>query len=150
MSRRHIDSIHSIPSFFITCRGKFRSKPWNDVLREAEHLVAQGAKELNLIAEDTNQYGQDRRDGWNLALLLREISKIDGLRWIRLLYCYPSYFSDDLIDEIAKNPKVSFIGESASVRERRRGCLSLEIVERGIVPSNLFVQVQDVGKKKKN
>lgn len=55
--------------------------------------------------QDTNQWGQDRRDGRNLATLLRELATIPGLRWIRLLYCYPSYFTDELIDEIATNPK---------------------------------------------
>ena len=77
------------------------------MLEEARHLVASGALELNLIAEDTNQYGQDRRDGRNLAKLLQEMARIEGLQWIRLLYCYPSYFSDDLIEEIAVNPKVT-------------------------------------------
>jgi ribosomal protein S12 methylthiotransferase len=75
-------------------------------LEEARHLVAQGALELNLIAEDTNQWGQDRKDGRNLAHLLRALAEIEGLRWIRLLYCYPSYFTDELIDEIASNSKV--------------------------------------------
>ena len=88
-------------------RGKFRSKPWDAVVAEAASLVADGAVELCLVAEDTNQYGLDRpHDGTDLAHLLRELSAIDGLKWIRLLYCYPSYFSDDLIDEIAANPKV--------------------------------------------
>lgn len=68
--------------------------------------------ELNLIAEDTNQYGMDfpktpgtegRR---SLAELLRELGKIEGLKWMRILYAYPSYFSEELIDEIATNPKV--------------------------------------------
>jgi hypothetical protein len=76
-------------------------------LEEAERLVAGGAVELNLIAEDTNQWGQDRRDGRNLATLLRELSVIPGLRFIRLLYCYPSYFTDELIEEIASNEKVA-------------------------------------------
>lgn len=57
-------------------------------------------------AEDTNQYGQDRRDGKGLAQLLHELGKIEGLRWMRILYAYPSYFTDDLVDEIANNPKV--------------------------------------------
>ncbi len=55
---------------------------------------------------DTNQYGMDRKDGKGLAQLLQELGKLEGLCWIRLLYCYPSYFSEDLIDEIASNPKV--------------------------------------------
>lgn len=75
-------------------------------MEEAKYLVSTGVKELNLIAEDTNQYGMDRKDGGNLASLMRELGKIDGLKWMRILYAYPSYFSDDLIDEIANNPKV--------------------------------------------
>lgn len=67
--------------------------------------------ELNLIAEDTNQYGMDfgpSADGKkrSLAELMRELGKLDGLRWMRILYAYPSYFSEELIDEIANNPKV--------------------------------------------
>ncbi|KIZ07386.1 MiaB-like tRNA modifying enzyme YliG [Monoraphidium neglectum] len=99
----HACTFCSIPGF----RGKFRSKPWAPLLEEAERLVAGGAVELNLIAEDTNQWGQDRRDGRNLATLLRELSVIPGLRFIRLLYCYPSYFTDELIEEIASNEKVA-------------------------------------------
>lgn len=60
------------------------------MINEAKVLVASGAKELNLVAEDTNQYYLDRpRDGKNLALLLRELGKIEGLHWIRILYAYP-------------------------------------------------------------
>lgn len=93
------------------CRGKFRSKAWTSILDEAKHLVGSGVKELNLIAEDTNQYGMDRRDGKGLAQLLRELSKLEGLQWIRILYAYPSYFNDELIDEIANNPKVCDNGQ---------------------------------------
>ena len=91
----------------LSCRGKFRSKPWQQLLEEAKYLVESGVKELNLIAEDTNQYGQDRRDGKGLAQLMHELGKLEGLQWMRILYAYPSYFTDDLIDEIASNPKVS-------------------------------------------
>lgn len=93
-----------------SCRGKFRSKPWQQLLEEAKYLVESGVKELNLIAEDTNQYGQDRRDGKGLAQLMHELGKLEGLQWMRILYAYPSYFTDDLIDEIAINPKVSQLG----------------------------------------
>ena len=88
------------------CRGKFRSKPWQQLLDEARFLVQSGVKELNLIAEDTNQYGQDRKDGKGLAQLMHELGKLEGLQWMRILYAYPSYFTEDLIDEIATNPKV--------------------------------------------
>lgn len=70
-------------------------------------------KELNLIAEDTNQYGMDRRDGKGLAQLMRELSKLEGLHWMRILYGYPSYFHDELIEEIATNPKVCEAGRQA-------------------------------------
>eukprot|EP00803_Ostreobium_quekettii_P009871 evm.model.scf_2033.1 EVM.evm.TU.scf_2033.1 scf_2033:18171-23166(-) len=99
----HACSFCAIPKF----RGRFRSKALRDVLSEAKHLVTNGAMELNLIAEDTNQYGMDQQDGGeNLALLLQELAKIEGLHWLRILYAYPSYFSEELIDEIANNPKV--------------------------------------------
>lgn len=68
--------------------------------------MASGVIEINLIAEDTNQYGMDRRDGKGLAHLLRDLSEIPNLKWLRILYAYPSYFDDDLIQEIASNPKV--------------------------------------------
>eukprot|EP00958_Prasinococcus_capsulatus_P008601 scaffold845_cov364-Prasinococcus_capsulatus_cf.AAC.11 len=92
----------AIPSF----RGKFRSKAWSQLLEEAQWLVKDGVKEINLIAEDTNQYGIDRKDGKGLAELLRELNDIEGLEWIRILYAYPSYFSEELIDAIAELPKV--------------------------------------------
>ena len=92
--------------FLCVCRGRFRSKPWQQLLDEAKYLVESGVKELNLIAEDTNQYGQDRKDGKGLAQLMHELGKLEGLQWMRILYAYPSYFTEDLIDEIATNPKV--------------------------------------------
>jgi ribosomal protein S12 methylthiotransferase len=94
-------SFCSIPSF----RGTFRSKPYAPLLEEARALAAAGVKELCLIAEDTNMYGHDRRDGKGLAHLLRDLSAIDGVAWIRLLYCYPSVWPEELVDEIASNPK---------------------------------------------
>jgi ribosomal protein S12 methylthiotransferase len=87
--------------------GTFRSKPWAALLAEARALVEAGALELCLIAEDTNQYGSDLKDGSSLAALLKELTAtLPTLRWIRLLYCYPSYFDEALIAEIAANPKV--------------------------------------------
>lgn len=99
----------SCTTWSLTCRGKFRSKPWQQLLDEAKFLVESGVKELNLIAEDTNQYGQDRRDGKGLAQLMHELGKLEGLQWMRILYAYPSYFTDDLIDEIANNRKVCML-----------------------------------------
>jgi ribosomal protein S12 methylthiotransferase len=95
-------SFCAIPGF----RGKFRSKPWASLLEEIKYMAESGVKEFNLIAEDTNQYGTDRRDDKNLATLLREMGKIEGVEWIRILYAYPSYFTDDLIQAIAEVPQV--------------------------------------------
>ena len=100
----HACTFCAIPGF----RGNFRSKPYDAVVQEATKLVERGVKELNLIAEDTNQFGSDwgAADGRRLADLLHELGQLEGLHWIRLLYCYPSYFSEALVDEIAANPKV--------------------------------------------
>lgn len=92
-------------------RGRFRSKPFDQLVEEAHHLVErQGVRELCLIAEDTNMYGMDRGpETPRLAELLRYFQRElvpRGLVWIRLLYCYPSYFSDDLIAAIAECPAV--------------------------------------------
>jgi ribosomal protein S12 methylthiotransferase len=95
-------SFCAIPGF----RGKFRSKPYAQLVEEAKVLAKQGVKELCLIAEDTNMYGSDRKDGKGLATLLRDLSQIEGVCWIRLLYCYPSIWPEELVAEIARNDKV--------------------------------------------
>ncbi len=87
-------------------RGRHESRPLASVLAEAEALVADGVVELNLIAQDLTAYGRDRRDGSSLAGLLRALARLDGLRWIRLLYTYPRYVSDGLLEVIANEPKV--------------------------------------------
>ena len=94
----------AIPSF----RGKFRSKKFEPIVDEAKALGQLGAKELCLIAEDTNQWGMDLRaqDGRGLAELLETLAEVDGIEWIRILYAYPSYFSDELITAIAEVPQV--------------------------------------------
>ena len=86
-------------------RGKFRSRPTDSILEEAEKLAANGVKELILVAQDTACYGKDIGDT-NLAILLRRFSEIDGIEWIRLQYSYPENITDELIEEIASNPKV--------------------------------------------
>lgn len=85
-------------------RGKFRSRPVDSILAEARELAANGVKELILVAQDTACYGKDT--GHTLAGLLSELSQINGIEWIRLQYCYPENITDDLINEIAGNPKV--------------------------------------------
>ncbi len=87
-------------------RGRHESRSLASVVAEAEALVADGVVELNLIAQDLTAYGRDRRDGSSLQGLLQALARIDGLRWIRLLYTYPRYVSDRLLEAIASEPKV--------------------------------------------
>jgi len=87
-------------------RGSYRSRTIDNILKEAKSLVGQGVKEIILVAQDTTRYGIDIYNKKMLPELIREISKIDGIEWIRVLYCYPEEITDDLIDEIANNHKV--------------------------------------------
>ena len=87
-------------------RGKFRSRPMSDLVEEATELAELGIKELCLIAQDTTRYGEDLYGTYALDSLIAELSQIEGIEWIRLLYCYPDRITDGLIEEIANNPKV--------------------------------------------
>lgn len=87
-------------------RGKFRSVPMEDVLSEARTLAENGVSELVVIAQDTSRYGEDLYGESKLPELLRELCKIDGLRWIRTLYCYPEKITDELLDTIASEEKL--------------------------------------------
>lgn len=87
-------------------RGTLRSRTIPSLIEEAKTLVKSRAVELNLIAQDLTDYGRDLRDGTNLAGLLRELVKVEGLEWIRLLYVYPDELSDELLEVIATEPKI--------------------------------------------
>ncbi len=87
-------------------RGRYRSLPMEDLLAEAEQLAAQGVKELILVAQETTLYGADLYGEKSLHLLLRRLNEIDGLLWIRLLYCYPEEIYPDLIRAIRDCEKV--------------------------------------------
>ena len=87
-------------------RGKYRSRTVEDIKREIDHLTERGVKEINLIAQDTTNYGHDLYGKPSLAKLLKEVVKVDKLKWVRILYCYPKFFTDDLIDVIAKEEKI--------------------------------------------
>ncbi|BEH11722.1 MULTISPECIES: 30S ribosomal protein S12 methylthiotransferase RimO [Geobacter] len=87
-------------------RGAFRSRPLESVLAEARSLVAGGAREINLIAQDITTYGRDLPGSPSLETLIRELAAIDGLAWIRLLYAYPDGITDGLIQTIKNEPKV--------------------------------------------
>lgn len=83
-------------------RGKYRSRSMESVVREVTALAANGAKEINLIAQDTTRYGCDLYGRSRLPELLNELSQIKGIVWLRVLYCYPDGFTPELIDAIAK------------------------------------------------
>ena len=87
-------------------RGRYRSRKVEDVVAEAKALAVQGVKELNLIAQDTTAYGRDIYGKAELPRLLKELAKIEEVRWIRCLYSYPRFFTDELIDVIASEPKL--------------------------------------------
>jgi len=87
-------------------RGSHKSKTIEELVKEAEFLAANNAKELILIAQDTTDYGKDIYGKKMIVQLLRRLSEIDGIEWIRVMYAYPSHFPDELIEEIKTNPKV--------------------------------------------
>lgn len=88
-------------------RGPYRSKPMEQVLKEAKALTANGVKELIVVAQDTTRYGEDLPGGkLLLADLLKELNKIESLKWIRVMYCYPNNFTDELIETFASLDKV--------------------------------------------
>lgn len=98
----HACAFCSIPSF----RGRHRSKPIERLVAEAEQLAQSGAVELNLIAQDTTAYGMDLYKRLALPDLLQALGDVEGIRWLRLLYCYPTMVTGPLIDSLRDNPKV--------------------------------------------
>ena len=87
-------------------RGKFRSRSMENILKEAESLSKKGVKEIILVAQDTTLYGSDIYGEKKLHILLKKLAEIQGIEWIRVLYCYPEEIYEELIDEIAVNKKV--------------------------------------------
>ena len=87
-------------------RGKYRSRNMEDIYEEAVSLVNNGASELIIVAQDVSRYGTDQSGKSELVPLIRKLSTINGLKWVRLLYCYPEMISDELLNEMVKNPKL--------------------------------------------
>jgi len=87
-------------------RGTLRSRTIESLVSEAEKLATQGVKEINLIAQDLTDYGRDLRNGTTLTKLLKELVKVEGIEWIRMLYVYPDELSDELLDLIATEKKI--------------------------------------------
>ena len=99
----HTCSFCAIPSF----RGAQRSRPIASIVEEARHLAGSGVVELNLIAQDTTDYGADLRDGTTAAALLRALETVEGIRWIRVLYAYPNRITPDFVDALASCRRVA-------------------------------------------
>ena len=110
-------------------RGHFRSRPMEDIVKEAKELEALGVKELNLIAQDTTRYGLDLYGDYKLAELVRAITAETSIPWIRLLYCYPDKITDELVAELRDNPRllpymdipVQHIADGVLARMNRHG-----------------------------
>ena len=87
-------------------RGPHRSRPIDSIVKEASDLARAGVREINLIAQDLTAYGRDRRDGTTLYRLLQEMVYVPDIRWIRLLYAYPNFLEEPLLDLIHENEKI--------------------------------------------
>jgi ribosomal protein S12 methylthiotransferase len=87
-------------------RGRLRSRPISSILKEAKEAASRGVKEINLIAQDITAYGKDRRDGSGLVQLLKGLAKVEGVRWIRLLYAHPAHLTEGLVHLIRDEEKV--------------------------------------------
>jgi len=121
-------------------RGRHESRPLDDLLAETRSLVARGVREINLIAQDLTAYGRDLNPPVTLAALLRSLAAVDGLRWIRLLYCYPNLVTDELLDTIgALDRVVNYIdmplqhaddGMLRAMRRERSGAALHRLLER--------------------
>jgi len=121
-------------------RGRFRSRRFESVVREAENLAAAGVREISLVGQDTTFYGEDLglRDG--LATLLERLSQIEDLHWIRFLYCYPNRLTSRLLDTVAAHPRLvkyldvplqhSSRGVLARMKRGSNGAAFLKLVER--------------------
>lgn len=110
-------------------RGGYRSRPFEEIVAECELLAGKGVTELTLIAQDTSRYGNDLYGKTRLSELLRRVASIDGIHWVRVLYCYPDTTDDELLETIANTKKVckyldlplQHIDETILRRMNRRG-----------------------------
>jgi ribosomal protein S12 methylthiotransferase len=87
-------------------RGKFRSRSIESIVAEVQQLASQGVREISLIAQDSTNYGTDLYDSFKLPELMNRVSEVPGIEWVRLHYAYPGFFTDELIETIASNPKI--------------------------------------------
>lgn len=87
-------------------RGDFRSRPMENILEEVRSLAARGIKEVNLVAQDTSRYGLDLYGAYRLPELIHQVCAVEGIHWVRILYCYPDRITGELIAAMASEPKV--------------------------------------------
>ncbi|MNJ47035.1 Ribosomal protein S12 methylthiotransferase RimO [compost metagenome] len=87
-------------------RGNFRSRSMKSIVAEVKLMASQGVKEISLIAQDSTNYGTDLYGEYKLAELMGMVTEVDGIEWVRLHYAYPGFFTDELIEMIATNPKI--------------------------------------------
>ena len=87
-------------------RGRYGDRPFEDIVRECEELAAKGVTEISLIAQDTSRYGTELYGRTRMSELLKRVARIEGVHWVRVLYCYPDTTDDELLDTIANEPKV--------------------------------------------
>ena len=99
----HSCSFCIIPSL----RGPFRSRPMESIIAEARNLAQNGVKEIVLVAQDSTRYGMDLYQKWSLGALIKELSKIEELKWVRTLYAYPSQVNDEFIEAVCLAPRVA-------------------------------------------
>ncbi|BDR80889.1 ribosomal protein S12 methylthiotransferase RimO [Clostridium tetani] len=110
-------------------RGKYRSRKIEDIIEEAKFLSQNGVKEIIIVAQDTTRYGLDIYGEKTLPSLLKQLEEVDGIEWIRLLYCYPEDITEELIEEFARNKKlckyvdvpIQHISDSVLKRMGRKG-----------------------------
>ena len=129
-------------------RGKYRSIPMEQLLASAKELAAQGVKELILVAQETTLYGVDLYGEKTLSKLLHELCKIEEIKWIRLMYCYPEEITDELLDTIAEEEKVCHYldipiqhSEDSVLRHMGRRTCKKDIVE---LIAKLRIRIPDI------
>ncbi|OLE73913.1 MAG: ribosomal protein S12 methylthiotransferase RimO [Acidobacteria bacterium 13_1_20CM_2_57_8] len=130
----HVCSFCAIPGF----RGRFRSRSVPDLVAESRRLAEQGVRELVIVSQDTMAYGRDIGLPDGITALLRELVRIDGLQWVRFLYCYPNMVSDDLVrlvaeeDRLCKYFDIPYQHASRNVLDRMRRGGNRSMFERQI------------------
>jgi len=130
----HVCTFCAIPSF----RGRFRSRTVADLVAESRRLADQGVRELVIVSQDTMAYGKDLGMPNGITTLLRELARIDGLKWVRFLYCYPNMVSDELVrlvseeERLCKYFDIPYQHASRSVLDRMKRGGNRDIYERQI------------------